>query len=196
VVGIAAIGIRFLWVSLFEIRKGHTPPQALLMATVMLTLMTFAINYTLTMMVAPQYSMYGPQTFCKNAPLLPGGQPDCTNHKDLIVPCSEALDNPAAKNVCTPSVMSTFLNRVTINFPFYGIVDFWAQFAFLAVFLLAFGLSLFRTPRLNSNQLDEDAEEEEEEGLLASTSRRFDATRQDITGLWPLSSLSKVILAK
>jgi len=79
--------------------------------------------------------------------------------------------------------MSTFLNRVTINFPFYGIIDFWAQFVFLAIFLLVFVLSLFRTPRLNRSQLDEDAEEEEEEGLLASTSRRFGATWQDITGL-------------
>ena len=31
-------------------------------------------------------------------------------------------------------------------------------------------------------QLDQDAEEDEEEGLLASTGRRFGATWQDITG--------------
>jgi len=37
-------------------------------------------------------------------------------------------------------------------------------------------------PRLNEDQLDEDLEEEEEEGLLASTGRRFNATWQDITG--------------
>jgi LMBR1 domain-containing protein 1 len=30
--------------------------------------------------------------------------------------------------------------------------------------------------------MDEDLEEEEEEGLLASTGRRFNATWQDITG--------------
>ena len=30
--------------------------------------------------------------------------------------------------------------------------------------------------------MDQDAEEEEEEGLLASTGRRFGATWQDITG--------------
>ena len=30
--------------------------------------------------------------------------------------------------------------------------------------------------------MDEDAEEDEEEGLLASTGRRFGATWQDITG--------------
>lgn len=47
---------------------------------------------------------------------------------------------------------------------------------------MVFTLTLFRTPRLDSYQLEQDAEEDEEEGLLASTGRRFGATWQDITG--------------
>jgi LMBR1 domain-containing protein 1 len=131
VVGIATVGIRFLWVTIFQIRKGHTSPQALLMATVMLTLITLAINYSVAMMIAPQYSMYGPQTYCDRQARHPGEQPDCTNHRAAIRHCTELADNPSAKDVCTPSVVSTFLNRVTFNFPFFGVVDFWAQFAFL-----------------------------------------------------------------
>ena len=131
IVGIASLGIRFLWLRIFQIRKGHTSPQALLMATVMLTLIALAINYSLAMMVAPQYATYGPQTFCDHPPRHPGEQPDCTNHTSHIRPCSELAHAPAAKNVCTPSVVSTFLNRVTVNFPFFGVVDFWAQFVFL-----------------------------------------------------------------
>ena len=50
------------------------------------------------------------------------------------------------------------------------------------MFLIIFLVSLFRTPKLDEFQLDQDAEEEEEEGLLASTGRRFGATWQDITG--------------
>jgi LMBR1 domain-containing protein 1 len=155
--GIATIGIRFLWIRLFQIRKGHTSPQALLLATVMLSLIVLAINYAITMMVAPQYAIYGSQSFCSNIP------------------------KPSANN-CTPSVVSTFLNRITVNFPFYGMLDFWAQFVFLAVFLIVFVTALFRTPKLDLAELDEDAEAEEEEGLLASTGRRFGATWQDITG--------------
>ena len=45
-----------------------------------------------------------------------------------------------------------------------------------------FVTALFRTPKLDLAELDEDAEAEEEEGLLASTGRRFSATWQDITG--------------
>lgn len=78
-------------------------------------------------------------------------------------------------------MVSQFLNRVTVNYPFFGAVDFWAQFVFLGVFLVVFLLMLFRTPKMVEDE-DEDALEEEEEGLLASTGRRFGATWQDITG--------------
>ena len=133
VVGIATIGIRFLWLRLFDIRKGHTSPQAMLMATVMLTLLALAINYSLAMMVAPQYSHFGPQKFCDHPLKHHGEQPDCSNHPNHIVTCTEATDKPAARNVCTASVASTFLDRTTANFPFFGIVEFWAQFFFLGI---------------------------------------------------------------
>ncbi|EHL02253.1 putative lysosomal cobalamin transporter [Glarea lozoyensis 74030] len=182
VAGIATIGIRFLWLRIFDIRKGHTSPQALLMATVMLTLIMLAINYSLVMIVAPQYGIYGAQTFCSFPTKHPDDQPDCSNHPEKIKPCTELSEAYGSKNVCTPSVVSTFLNRVTVNFPVFGAIAFWAQFAFLAVFMIVFVTSLFRTPKLDINQFDEDAEADEEEGLLASTGRRFGATWQDIRG--------------
>lgn len=182
VTGIATVGIRFLWVRIFQIRKGRTAPQALLIATVMLALMTLAINFSIVMMVAPQYAIYGTQTYCTNEPSGPHAKPDCSRHKDLIIPCSEGLEYHDAKDVCTPTVMSTFLNRITLTWPFFGAIDFWAQFAFLGVFLIIFMTALFRTPRVNMTELDEDAEADEEEGLLASTGRRFGATWQDIRG--------------
>lgn len=182
VIGIATIGIRLLWITIFRIRKAHTSPQALLMATVMLILMTLAINYAVVMMVAPQYATFGPQTYCNRTPRHPGEQPDCSNHTSKIVPCSELAENEAANNVCTPSVASTFLNRIMINFPFFGVVDFWAQFAFLGIFLIGFLLLLFRTPKLADSDADSDILEEEEEGLIASTNRRLGATWEDITG--------------
>ncbi|OWO97529.1 hypothetical protein B2J93_9150 [Marssonina coronariae] len=182
VAGIASIGIRFLWVRIFEIRKGHSTPQSMLVATVMLILIMLAINYAIAMMVAPQYSIYGAQTFCSKQTRFPGDQPDCSKHPELVKPCSELSSGEGSKNVCTPTVVTTFLNRVTINFSFFGALTFWAQFAFFAVFLIVFVTSLFRTPKLNLSELDEDAEADEEEGLLASTGRRFGATWQDIRG--------------
>ncbi|KAI0014858.1 hypothetical protein F4780DRAFT_153066 [Xylariomycetidae sp. FL0641] len=183
--GLASIGIRFLWLRIFTIRKGRTAPQALLMATVMLALIMLAINYAVAMLVAPQYASYGTQTFCDLPVRHPGDQADCRDHRDAVKPCSEWVGGHTggiAQNVCTPTVMSTFLNRVTLNWPVFGAIDFWAQFAFLGVFLIVFLTAMFRTPRLDVAQIDDDAEADEEEGLLASTGRRFGATWQDITG--------------
>ncbi|KAF1932521.1 putative lysosomal cobalamin transporter [Didymella exigua CBS 183.55] len=182
VVGIATAGIRFLWLTIFKIRKGHTSPQALLMATVLLTLIVLGINYSVAMVVAPQYATFGPQTYCDLPVNRAGDRPDCSEHREAIKPCSELASNPVAHDVCTPSVLSTFINRVTINFPFFGLVLFWAQFAFLAVYAVVFLTTLFKVPRLDQDQIDADLEEDEEEGLLASTGRRFGATWQDITG--------------
>jgi LMBR1 domain-containing protein 1 len=180
VVGIATIGIRFLWVKILEIRKARASPQALLVTTVLLNLIMLAVNYSIVTIVSPQYAIYGAQTFCQDPLNRYNEQSVCSKHPELIKPCSELSSNP--EDVCTPTVVSTFLNRVTLNFPFFGTLDFWAQFAFLAVFLIVFVTSLFRAPKLDLSRLDEDAEADEEEGLLASTGRRFGATWQDIRG--------------
>ncbi|KAL9093952.1 MAG: hypothetical protein Q9165_003875 [Trypethelium subeluteriae] len=182
IIGIATIGIRFLWVTLFTIRKGHTSPQALLTATVLLTLIVLALNYSIAMLVAPQYATFGPQTYCDMPVNDETTQPSCKEHPDAIKPCSELASNPAAHNVCTPSVVSTFINRINVDFPFFGVVDFWAQFAFLGIYLIVFVTTLVRAPRVDMGQVDADLEEREEEGLLASTGRRFGATWNDIVG--------------
>ncbi|KAI0007630.1 LMBR1-like membrane protein-domain-containing protein [Xylariaceae sp. FL0662B] len=180
--GVATVGIRFLWLRIFQIRKGRTAPQALLVATVMLALIMLGINYAIAMIVAPQYASYGTQTFCDLPPHFAFQQPDCRDHPEAIKPCSERVNSRGSTEVCTPTVMSTFINRTTLNWPVFGAIDFWAQFAFLGVFLIVFLTALFRTPRMNLSDLDEEAEVNEEEGLLATTGRRFGATWQDITG--------------
>ncbi|KAI9828906.1 MAG: hypothetical protein M1826_005829 [Phylliscum demangeonii] len=185
IVGLAAVGIRFLWLRIFQIRKGRTSPQALLLASVMLTLISLAINYALVTLVAPQYATFGAQRLCTRTPKRRGEAPDCSQHPALIRSCTEVSDYSADDQVCTPSVLSTFVNRINLNFPFFGDLVFWAQFAFLAVYLVVFLTALIRTPTLDETQLDRDAEEAEEEGLLASTGRRFGATWQDLTGNEP-----------
>ena len=182
VVGLSTIGIRILWVDVFKIRNGKTSPNAMLLASVLLTLMAFAMNYSLAMIVAPQYATFGPQTWCDRPARHPGEQPDCKGHKSAVKFCTERSDNQASNRVCTPSVVSTFINRITVNFPYLGVVHFWAQFAFLGIFAIVFVIMLFRVPKLDEEQLDDDLREEEEEGLLASTGRRLVADWEDITG--------------
>ena len=132
VVGLATIGIRFLWLRIFQIRKGHTSPQALLMGTAMLTLMALAINYAIATMVAPQYAHWGPQTYCNVKPIQ-AKQPDCTNNRNAIIPCTEKSKSDAARAVCTPTVLGSFIDRISVDFSFFGVVDRWAQFGFLGM---------------------------------------------------------------
>jgi LMBR1 domain-containing protein 1 len=176
VVGVVAVGIRFLWIRIFQIRKGHTSPQAMLLATAMLTLITLGLNYSVVVMLASQYATFGPQTFCDLAPRSSEEQPDCSNQRHLVKPCSEKADSSAADKTCTPSVASTILNRVALNFPLFGALLFWAHFLFLGIYLVILVASLVRSPRLDERQLDEDAEEAEEETLLASTGRSGNPT--------------------
>ncbi|BCS21381.1 putative LMBR1 domain protein [Aspergillus puulaauensis] len=182
VVGIATVGIRFLWINIFKVRKGHTSPQAMLLMTGMLILVIMALNYSISMIVAPQYATFGSQTFCDRSRDLSGMQPDCSKTRHLIIPCSEAINSRATEQVCVPSIASTFLNSVSINFPFFGAIFFWAQFAFLGIYLLAFIVSFLRSPKLDERQLDEDAGNAEEEALLARSRRNAGARWQNVIG--------------
>lgn len=201
VVGVVAVGIRFLWIRIFQIRKGHTSPQAMLLATAVLTLITLGLNYSIVMMLVPRYATFGPQTFCDLAPTSSEEQSDCSNHRHLVKPCLEKADSTAADKTCTPSVASTILNRVALNFPLFGALLLWAHFLFLGIwqtcpkalcflcckleanncaklgtYLIVLVASLVRSPRLDERQLEEDVEEAEEESLLASTRRSGNPT--------------------
>lgn len=169
VAGILKIGIRFFWIKLLDTRKGRTLPQAMLIISVMLALIMLALNYSVVMMVIPHYATFGTQTFCDNpAEKFPDGQPDCSKLPDLVKPCSELSPDHGQENICTPSVISSALSRVIVNFKFYGAFLFWAQFSFLVVFFLVFIIQLFRRPKFDLRIIDELAEIEEEESLLAN----------------------------
>jgi len=95
----------------------------------------------------------------------------------MIVSCNEQ----APQDICTPTVVSTFINRITLNFPFFGAFAFWAQFGFLGLFAVVAATGLVWTPGLRERSV-EDEENEEEEGLLGTTGRRTRAAWEDLTG--------------
>lgn len=172
VVGLTFIGIRFFWVSLFQLQPSRTKPQGLLMSTVMLTLTVLAINYAITMLLAPQYSHYGGQRYCDHTLIGSGYLRSCKNNPELIRTC----DEQAPQDICTPTVVSTFVNRLTLNFPFFGAFAFWAQFAFLGFFIIVLLTGLVWTPSFGRRGADE--EDDEEESLLASIEARPRAARE------------------
>jgi len=92
---------------------------------------------------------------------------DCIGYPQLIVPC----DVTAPTDICTPTVISTFIHRITINAPFFGVIFYHAHWAFLGVTLLGFMYAMIRSPNNVLYDELEDEISEEEQGLLANIGR-------------------------
>ncbi|CAG8727216.1 26347_t:CDS:2, partial [Racocetra persica] len=152
--GVVFIGIRFLWITLYRIRKSATPPQGLLFGSLLLMLSLLALNYTITMVVAPQYAQFGSQKYCN---YVVNGVRNCTDFPNLIIPY-----------ICTPTAISTFIQRITVNTPFFGVVFYYSQWAFLTILALGFVYSTIR-PQSYITLDDYDEESEESERLLNSS---------------------------
>lgn len=72
--------------------------------------------------------------------------------------------------ICTPTIASTLIDRIIVNTPFFGIVFYYSQWAFVVIFVLGFIVALFRQPRDNADVNSEDVEQEEQ-GLLERNAR-------------------------
>lgn len=191
--GIVRIGIRVLWVNIFSVKKGSTAPQGLLCMSVLLLLSLVGMNYSVTIL-APQYSSFGNQYYCNHTVIDAVANVtirDCSEHKELIVPCS--LSAPA--EICTPTVLSLAITSVTYNSPPMGFLLYVAQWVFIGAFVIGMAVALVKRVRRGDWDLDDEdeLESEEQEGLLASSSRGLveDATdavrgtaRRALFGSW------------
>ncbi|KAG0324417.1 hypothetical protein BGZ99_001885 [Dissophora globulifera] len=130
--GVISIGIRFLWLNLFKFRRAATPPQGLLAATVLLMLSLAGMCYSLTMSVAPDYSMFGSQKYCNHT--TSATERDCSDYPALIIPCHIG----APEDLCTPTVTSSFMTKIILGTPAFGIAFYYLQWLFLLMFIFGF----------------------------------------------------------
>ncbi|KAI9593592.1 hypothetical protein BDF19DRAFT_153011 [Syncephalis fuscata] len=128
--GLVQAGVRFFWVFLYRIKAHRTAPQGLLLSAILLMVSLLALNYTMTTVVAPQYAQFGSQRYCNHT--LVNGVRDCSLYPQLIIPCS--VEGPV--DICTPTVLSTFIYRIVVGLPTMGLLFFNAEWVFLAVFCL------------------------------------------------------------
>ncbi|KAG0047621.1 hypothetical protein BGZ83_007350 [Gryganskiella cystojenkinii] len=164
--GIISIGIRFLWVNLYKFRHAATPPQGLLAATMLLMLSLAGLCYSLTMSVAPDYTMFGGQKYCNHT--VPIGR-DCSNYPALIVPCHVG----APSELCIPTVTSGIILKIILGTPALGIAFYYTQWLFLLIFVAALGFNLIQGCRkgFGVDPLEDDPEDEDDieaRGLLSA----------------------------
>ncbi|KAF9337411.1 hypothetical protein BG006_004846 [Podila minutissima] len=179
--GIISIGIRFLWVHLYKFRQAATPPQGLLAATMLLMLSLAGLGYSLTMSVAPDYSMFGSQKYC-NHTIITGRE--CGDYPALIIPCHIG----APKELCTPTVTSGFILKIVLVTPALGIAFYYTQWLFLLMFLFALLFNVVQGCRngFGVDPIDESEDDEDDieaRGLLTAMSADGGRRRADRRGL-------------
>ncbi|OAQ36123.1 hypothetical protein K457DRAFT_120267 [Linnemannia elongata AG-77] len=163
--GIISIGIRFLWVDLYRFRKAATQPQGLLAATMLLMLTLAGLSYSLTMSVAPEYSMFGSQQYCNHTVVL---ERDCSDYPALIIPCHVG----APTELCTPTVTSSIITKIILGTPVLGIAFYYMEWLFLLAFFVALGFNLIQGCRKGFgvepiySDTEEDVDDMESRGLL------------------------------
>jgi len=161
--GIVKISIRFLWMKLYDIRRGGSAPQGLLLAAVILILSTLALNFEITTL-APQYSTFGTQVY--NVSMLNatvGGNGTVAGNGTVVVdnrgmiPCD--LKSPQAN--CTMTQIAQIVNRVSIRTAFFGVIYFYATWVFLVFCVLGSFVALFKARASNIEKREDDSDEEE-----------------------------------
>lgn len=206
IIGLSYFSIRLIWFVLFRIQRGKTDPQGLLLGTAMLMVSVLAINYSFTMIIAPDYARYGSQQFCDyTIDGLYGMVGMCEDYPESLISCAEAsrmLFTPAFydvdpglilepigfdgatalmnsttyfNSVCRQTLVSTFIDRVIVNYPWFGLWSFWAQFGFVGIFFIAVIVAVIRKPSWDSYDADDDFEDvpEERQGLLSRTAAKW-----------------------
>nr|KAG5696000.1 hypothetical protein BaRGS_023379 [Batillaria attramentaria]KAG5709644.1 hypothetical protein BaRGS_001694 [Batillaria attramentaria] len=147
--GVRRIGIWFLWIRMYKVRPRRTVPQGLLMFCMILMFLVLAINvivYELT----PQYSSFGSQHYL------------VTMTTSLILAIFLVLADE-----CTITRMALLLTRFFYKMWFFGAAYYCCTWAFLAIFLIGFIVTVVRGRRSAiQGEVDKDDFEESDEELL------------------------------
>jgi len=121
---ITKIGIKICCYKLYPFRKARTPPQGILIGSIMLMLSILSLNNLLTN-IAPTYSMFGTQT------TIP---PNTTEP----VHCSIEYYNSTTSS-CSMTQIGEIINIVSLKVPFMGLIFF----AMICLFVIVWLLGIF-----------------------------------------------------
>jgi LMBR1 domain-containing protein 1 len=144
--GITNMGIRFLWIKMFTFKKRATPPQGLLLASVILMLSILVLNLQV-LTLAPRYTTFGSQTF---------------QWQNMTEPALCNFDSIEDTD-CAPTQLSTIWSRLGLKISFFGVVFYWSNWAFVAFFLVGLLVAACRNRKSNIDEYSDD--EDEPEGL-------------------------------
>ena len=124
--GLAALGVRILWIELFRLRPRRTPPQGLLLAALYPALALLAAQQQLTR-VAPRYTAFGAQTYAN------------------ATGAAHACDGAAPPGACHMSHTARMTDVATgTNQSFVGVVLYYASWLFVLTWAVGLVVAVFR----------------------------------------------------
>jgi LMBR1 domain-containing protein 1 len=126
--GMVGLGVRFFFVHLYPIQKGRTLPNAFLMAAWLLQLMVLVINMQVSV-IAPSYATFGNQYWLNETSQ---EKVACDTHLIGVHP-----------NHCVQTQLGKFLNTMAVETPFFSVILFYGNLAFLAFFVLFLAHGVF-----------------------------------------------------
>ncbi|KAK5578392.1 hypothetical protein RB653_008062 [Dictyostelium firmibasis] len=139
--GITRIGIRFLWIKMFEFGYRKTYPQGLLLASIVLMLSNLCLNMQIVNL-APRYVMYGTQVYLNGT---------------SIEPCS--INAPT--NLCVMSEIGILTSRIQLGTSFFGIIFYYGTWVIVGTFILGLAVSIFKRRPSAVQSYAGDSDEEE-----------------------------------
>lgn len=140
--GITRLGIRFLWISIHQIKRQRTAPQGVLIFALMLVLASITITFMIDTL-APNYTTFGDQMFYLN--------------NTGMVQCS--ISAPQTQD-CSMTQIERIVNDVKFRFSFFSIVFYWSNWVFFAFFVGGVVLSICLKVKKNLIYMDNELDEE------------------------------------
>jgi LMBR1 domain-containing protein 1 len=145
--GIVRVGVRFLWVHLYNIKARQTAPQGLLLTAIILMLALLVLNIEI-LTLAPRYASFGTQTY-RNL-----------NGTEVVCTASALAPNHSDPNNCTMTQIGIFVAAIEAGTPFFGNVFFYAMWLFVLTFIIG---AIVTCVRRKSSNIDENDESDEED---------------------------------
>eukprot|EP01133_Synstelium_polycarpum_P013901 gene13901-16401_t len=140
--GIVKIGIRFLWIKMYEFTPFKTLPQGLLVASVLLMFSNLCLSFQI-LQLAPRYGMFGTQVWQN---VTTGAISDCT------------LDAPT--DLCVMSQIGVLSSRIIMGTSFFGIIYYYATWVFIGTFLIGCLVSIIKGRSSNVVKYNNDSDED------------------------------------
>lgn len=135
--GIKDLGIKFFWLTLYQIRSSRTPPKALLLMCLILIYILLALN-VLMFSVVPDYTTYGSQHYIANVTI-------GTNVTEPKVEKCDDIESPASG--CNMSRIAYILLAFHSKVWIFGALYYWLVWVFILVVVAGAGMSLYKSRR-------------------------------------------------